>query len=105
MMTLSQLTITLLLAGSSALTQGLTWVAVVDQINEPWVSLISEDGRLQEVHRAQCFTGLREGMWVKYHAREGKVTRLKAPSELAHAFQVERELSEQLRRLTHDAEP
>jgi len=104
-MTLCQLTFSLLLAGSSALTQGLTWIAVVDQINEPWVSLIGEDGRLQEVHQAQCFTGLREGMWVKYHAREGKVTPLKAPSALTHAFKVERELREQLRRLTHNADP
>lgn len=102
---LCQLALMTSLNGASALTQALTWVAVIDQINEPWLSLVGEDGRIKEVHRAQCVGELREGMWVRYHQRTGRVTLLKTRAERRYALEVERELRERLLRLTYEPEP
>ena len=97
--------LTTLLTLSLQLITALPWVAVVDQIHEPWLLLIGEDGRQREVHRAQCEAGLREGMWVRYHPKSQRVTRLKSPALRLYALEVERSLQERLKRLTHDAEP
>jgi len=76
-----------------------TWIAVVDQIHEPWLLLIGEDGQQLEVHRSQCEEGLNEGSWVLYHSGSLRVTRLMTEAQRRYALSQERELRERLARL------
>ena len=90
---------------ASALQLSSPWVAVIDQVNGPWLSLIGEDGRQHEVHRARCEAGLREGMWVNYYPKERRVTRLKGAEHKRYALEVERSLRARLKRLTQSSAP
>lgn len=97
--------VTLKIMLSLPFSQSMTWIAVIDQINEPWLLLIGEDGRQRQVHQTQCVDGLREGMWVSYDLQKRRVTRLEDPKLIQKSLDIERELRKQFERLTRNVDP
>ena len=57
-----------------------SWVGVVDQVNPPWVQVVSESGNTLQLHLDQTYPSVKAGDWVIYWSQQKVLELLDSPA-------------------------